>query len=234
MQEHRKAFCVAAPGMWSDHTDARKCSQTTLVFPGVGEGPPEGVPATSRAHRAAIPPGFPNVTAGGKRGRCETRPMVTMKGVIGMQCLVCGREYVPSGHGKPQKYCSGACKTKAYKLRKAGKLPAEPRPGAERKQKPKAKPAVRVPVPETGGAADLSIAEFHRMMDESTEDTLRAIKNRLRKALDDADTPANSLPGISKALIDASERLDRVSGVDPLLGGLEGMEVGDDDGKIAI
>ena len=117
-----------------------------------------------------------------------------------MECLECGREFRPSGHGKPSKYCSGACRAKAYRRRKKnGEVVAEPTP-----KRMGAKMPVRSP--------ELDRRSFERMMDDSFEDVLRHNRDRLREALDDISTPANALPAISRQLIAISERLENLQG----------------------
>lgn len=117
-----------------------------------------------------------------------------------MECLECGREFRPSGHGKPSKYCSGACRAKAYRRRKKnGEVVAEPTP-----KRMGAKMPVRSP--------ELDRRSFERMMDDSFEDVLRHNRDRLREALDDISTPANALPAISRQLIAISERLENMRG----------------------
>ena len=117
-----------------------------------------------------------------------------------MECLECGREFRPSGHGKPSKYCSGACRAKAYRRRKKnGEVVAEPTP-----KRMVAKMPVRSP--------ELDRRSFERMMDDSFEDVLRHNRDRLREALDDISTPANALPAISRQLIAISERLENMRG----------------------
>mgnify|MGYP002523687765 CR=1 FL=1 len=116
-----------------------------------------------------------------------------------MKCLECGREFRPSGRGKPNKYCSGACRAKAYRRRK--------KTGAtvERESKPvKARKSTSLP--------ELDRRSFERMMDDSFEDVLRHNRDRLREALDDISTPANALPAISRQLIAVSERLENMQG----------------------
>ncbi len=116
-----------------------------------------------------------------------------------MKCLECGREFRPSGRGKPNKYCSGACRAKAYRRRK--------KTGAtvERESKPvKARKSTSLP--------ELDRRSFERMMDDSFEDVLRHNRDRLREALDDISTPANALPAISRQLIAISERLENMQG----------------------
>ena len=119
-----------------------------------------------------------------------------------MKCLECGREFRPSGRGKPNKYCSGACRAKAYRRRKkTGDAPAT----AERESKP-VKARKPAPLPE------LDRRSFERMMDASFEDVLRHNRDRLREALDDISTPAYALPAISRQLIAVSERLENLQG----------------------
>lgn len=38
------------------------------------------------------------------------------------ECHICKEAFVVRGSGKPAKYCSGACKAKAYRLRKKAAL----------------------------------------------------------------------------------------------------------------
>ena len=35
-----------------------------------------------------------------------------------MKCELCGKEFQPSGHGRPQRYCSKSCRQKAAYRRK--------------------------------------------------------------------------------------------------------------------
>ena len=112
-----------------------------------------------------------------------------------MECLECGKEFRPSGRGKPGKYCSGACKAKAYRRRKKnGEVAAVAKPKRAKTEGP-----ARI----TG----LDRRSFERMMDGSHEDTLREIVGRLREALHDPSTPANALPSISSKLAEFDERM---------------------------
>ncbi|WP_455676481.1 hypothetical protein [Pseudoscardovia suis] len=141
-----------------------------------------------------------------------------------MKCLECGREYKPTGHGKPQKYCSNACRQRAYKARKAaGKANASTKTAVtDRKPaRPKAAAAEKA-----DAVVPLSRLEFHRMMDDSMEDVLRLNRDVLSRALTSPDTPANALAAISRQLLAVTERLDRLEGGDPLLG----IDAGDDTG----
>ncbi len=150
-----------------------------------------------------------------------------------MKCIVCGAEYRPRGAGRPQKYCSVKCRNRAKiltrKARKNGTRPpfAEtPKPANATKRAPEtAKPA---PKSRKAERPDLSRDEFKRMMDESLEDVLRRNRDRLSKALDDPDTPANALAAISRQLIAVVERLDQLEGGDPLL------DAGGDDGAMDL
>lgn len=119
-----------------------------------------------------------------------------------MKCFVCGGEFRPSGRGKPAKYCSGACRAKAYRARKndGGPLPKPAKPSTKRKPRTVAKTERESP-------ADLDRHSFDRMMDGSHEDTLREIVGRLREALHDPSTPASALPSISSKLAEFDERM---------------------------
>lgn len=112
-----------------------------------------------------------------------------------MKCELCGKEFQPSGHGRPQKYCSKSCRQKAdYRRKKNSKPPVK---AVETKQKPE---------------QDLDQRSFERMMDGSMLDMLRANRDRLQKAMDDTSTPANALPAISRQLIDVCERIESLQG----------------------
>lgn len=112
-----------------------------------------------------------------------------------MKCELCGKEFQPSGHGRPQKYCSKSCRQKAdYRRKKNSKPPVK---AMETKQKPE---------------QDLDQRSFERMMDGSMLDMLRANRDRLQKAMDDTSTPANALPAISRQLIDVCERIESLQG----------------------
>lgn len=114
-----------------------------------------------------------------------------------MKCELCGNEFRPSGHGRPQKYCSKSCRQKAdYRRKKKKPAKTEETRPPEKSGKPKRKPE-----------RELDRRNFERMMDGSHEDTLREIVARLREALHDASTPASSLPSISSKLAEFDERM---------------------------
>ena len=150
-----------------------------------------------------------------------------------MKCIICGAEFRPRGAGKPQKYCSTKCRNKAKVMARKARTGGTQPPAVEA-TKPATKPRKAKERP------DLSRDEFKRMMDESLEDVLRRNRDRLSKALDDPDTPANALAAISRQLIAVVERLDRLEGGDPLLDAPEGdaqdltQEAEDDAGKAIV
>ena len=115
-----------------------------------------------------------------------------------MKCELCGKEFQPSGHGRPQKYCSKSCRQKAdYRRKKNRRNSKPPVKAVETKQKPE---------------QDLDQRSFERMMDGSMLDMLRANRDRLQKAMDDTSTPANALPAISRQLIGVCERIESLQG----------------------
>lgn len=116
-----------------------------------------------------------------------------------MKCELCGKEFQPSGHGRPQRYCSKSCRQKADYRRKKNRPPQT----AAKKTKTRTK---REP------ESDLDQRSFERMMDGSMLDMLRANRDRLQKAMDDTSTPANALPAISRQLIDVCERIESLQG----------------------
>lgn len=116
-----------------------------------------------------------------------------------MKCELCGKEFQPSGHGRPQRYCSKSCRQKAAYRRKNNR----PSQMVAKKTKTRTK---REP------ESDLDQRSFERMMDGSMLDMLRANRDRLQKAMDDTSTPANALPAISRQLIDVCERIESLQG----------------------
>lgn len=139
-----------------------------------------------------------------------------------MKCELCGKEFQPSGHGRPQKYCSKSCRQKADYRRKKDRPPQT----AAKKTKTRTK---REP------ESDLDQRSFERMMDGSMLDMLRANRDRLQKAMDDTSTPANALPAISRQLIAVCDRIEslQVGGLTDLLDDEED-EVTDDVGASIV
>ena len=98
-----------------------------------------------------------------------------------MKCVICGKEFSANTNARRKpKYCSAACKQKAYELRK--------RIGA--------RPEVK--------RADT----FERMRDGALVDTLRFNRDVLQKALGNPDTPPSALASISKQLIDVCRQIE--------------------------
>lgn len=119
-----------------------------------------------------------------------------------MKCELCGKEFQPSGHGRPQRYCSKSCRQKAdYRRKKDLATQTE----ADR---PVSKPTKTKRKPEQ----DLDQRSFERMMDGSMLDILRDNRDLLLKAMADPTTPANALPAISRQLIDVCERIEALQG----------------------
>ena len=116
-----------------------------------------------------------------------------------MKCELCGKEFQPSGHGRPQRYCSKSCRQKAAYRRKNNRPPQT----AAKKTKTRTK---REP------ESDLDQRSFERMMDGSMLDIQRDNRDLLLKAMADPTTPANALPAISRQLIDVCERIESLQG----------------------
>ena len=147
-----------------------------------------------------------------------------------MKCAVCGKEFHPSGRGIAQRYCSKSCKNHAAYLKlkaNAGKPKAKAKRKAKTEEPTKATPAEATSV-------ELDRRQFERMMDDGLEDVLRANRDRLRKALDAPDTPANALAAISRQLIAVCEKLERLDGADPLTDLFEDEEVTSDAGASLV
>lgn len=142
-----------------------------------------------------------------------------------MKCIECGKPFTPTNHGSPSKYCSNACRMRAYRRRrKTGEEPEPKRNSPPENQPPAAKQAT------------IDKHEFERMMDGSMEDVLRHNRDRLQAALDSPDTRPQDLPAISRQLIAVCEKLENLSGGDPLLDDLEDdpMEVTADAGASIV
>lgn len=119
-----------------------------------------------------------------------------------MKCELCGKEFQPSGHGRPQRYCSKSCRQKAAYRRKKN------RATQTEADRPVSKPTKTKRKPEP----ELDKQNFERMMDGSMLDILRDNRDLLLKAMADPTTPANALPAISRQLIDVCERIEALQG----------------------
>lgn len=109
-----------------------------------------------------------------------------------MKCVICGKEFSANTNARRKpKYCSAACKQKAYELRK--------RIGAKPEVK-RAKRKVTVQVSKNVDA-ELDKDTFERMRDGALVDILRFNRDVLQKALGSPDTPPSALAAISKQLI---------------------------------
>lgn len=116
-----------------------------------------------------------------------------------MKCVICGKEFSANTNARRKpKYCSAACKQKAYELRK--------RIGAKPEVK-RAKKKVTVPVSKNVDA-ELDKDTFERMRDGALVDTLRFNRDVLQKALGNPDTPPSALASISKQLIDVCRQIE--------------------------
>lgn len=142
-----------------------------------------------------------------------------------MKCELCGKEFRPSGHGRPQRYCSKSCRQKADYRRK------KDRATQTEADRPVSKPTKTKQKPEQ----DLDQRSFERMMDGSMLDILRDNRDLLLKAMADPTTPANALPAISRQLIAVCDRIEslQVGGLTDLLDDEED-EVTDDVGASIV
>ncbi|KFI96881.1 hypothetical protein [Bifidobacterium stellenboschense] len=112
-----------------------------------------------------------------------------------MKCVECGREFVAKGGGRPRKYCSNACRFKAYRERKAEAEADGVEPDNATRHDTK---------------TDLSEGEFMDMLDPlpSYEDALRLVLRRLRRILDDETTQARDIAPISRIFIQTAKDLE--------------------------
>lgn len=128
-----------------------------------------------------------------------------------MKCAICGTEFAPNPNSKRKpKYCSPACKQRAYKLRK--NIGAKP----ITKKTITPKQALSDDFGYSGGAIPMNRHEFNRRMeremDEPLETTLRRSKAKLQQVIDDPDTTPNCIAQLTKTLIEVSEKLEAITG----------------------
>ena len=136
-----------------------------------------------------------------------------------MRCEVCGAEFRPSGHGRPQKYCSESCRNKAkYRRRRNRAGDAADKPG----------------MGEVPAAKGLDRREFERMMDDGVEDAIRLVRDRMKAALEDTGTPANALPAIGRQYIELCERLQNMDDGGGLFDQADPTEVNEDAGASIV
>lgn len=128
-----------------------------------------------------------------------------------MKCAICGTEFAPNPNSKRKpKYCSPACKQRAYKLRK--NIGAKP----ITKKTITPKQALADDFEYLGDDIPMNRHEFNRRMeremDEPLEATLRRSKAKLQQVIDDPDTTPNCIAQLTKALIEVSEKLEAITG----------------------
>ena len=121
-------------------------------------------------------------------------------------CARCGGP-IPPNRKAGAEYCSQKCNQSAYRARKKNDVGRTATNGERHAS----------PHPRRETEPDIGRREFDRMMDGSIEDMLRANRDRLRRALDDPDTPAGALPAISRQLIAVCRELENSPTGDPLL-----------------
>lgn len=128
-----------------------------------------------------------------------------------MKCAICKHEFTPSPDAKrPPKYCSDACKQKAYRLRKS--IGAKP----ITKKTVTPKKVLADEFEYSGDDIPMNPHAFNRRMeremDEPFETTLRRSKAKLQQVIDEPDTPPNCIAQLTKALIEVSEKLEAITG----------------------
>lgn len=146
-----------------------------------------------------------------------------------MKCRICGKDFRPSGVGSPSKYCSAACRQKAYRRRKSGKTPAGKKPAAVKtaaKKSPAKKTATKRKKPEKAEAV-LDKGGFDLMMTPGMAEALPFVAKHLRDAIKDPDTPANALANLSKEYLAVTEQIDSSKTPD-LLSSLDGADSADE------
>lgn len=128
-----------------------------------------------------------------------------------MKCAICKHEFTPRPDAKrPPKYCSDACKQKAYRLRKS--IGAKP----ITKKTVTPKQALADEFEYSGDDIPMNRHAFNRRMeremDEPLEATLRRSKAKLQQVIDDPGTTPNCIAPLTKALIEVSEKLEAITG----------------------
>ena len=82
--------------------------------------------------------------------------------VVERECEACGTKFAPVGHGRPPKYCSDACRQRAWALREAARKlgQGDPRPRVVREFVDRETVVVRaLPAPVTRLTAPTALAE---------------------------------------------------------------------------
>ncbi len=130
-----------------------------------------------------------------------------------MKCAICNHEFTPSPDARrAPKYCSDACKQKAYRLRK--RIGAKP----IKKRTVTPKKALADDFEYQGDDIPLNRHAFNRRMeremDEPLETTLRRSKNKLQAVIDDPATTANCIAQLTRTLVEVSEKLEAITGAD--------------------
>lgn len=129
-----------------------------------------------------------------------------------MKCLECGKSFRPSGRGSKQRYCSQACRSKAYRKRKrSGSAPATQT--VEEKNE------------SSEQLEELTAETFEQMRDYTYAEALRKNRDILFKMLISPDTPATAISAISRQHLSvvkelenldnqsAAKRLEKITGV---------------------
>lgn len=118
-----------------------------------------------------------------------------------MNCQQCGKPIPPRNGGRPRLYCSGACKSKAARQRRANRHETQgnvTRTGTK---------------PPENTEPELREEDFTEMLDPigSYEDLLRMTIRKLKHVMQDPDTPARDLPAISRVMLQAAKDLDNLN-----------------------
>lgn len=131
-----------------------------------------------------------------------------------MQCLECGKTFRPSGRGSKQRYCSQACRSKAYRNRKRKQTQGEPAPQTDKEKNEG-----------SGQLQELTAETFEQMRDYTYAEALRKNRDILFKMLISPDTPATAISAISRQHLSvvkelenldnqsAAKRLEKITGV---------------------
>lgn len=104
-----------------------------------------------------------------------------------MKCPICGQDVPQPTVGRPRRYCSQACKSRAQRQRAAY------RPHADTKRR-----------------REISNSDLDEIVNgpiPGLEDCLRQVVRRLTAVLADPDTSPRDLAAVSRQLIDAAQKL---------------------------
>ncbi|WP_454892196.1 hypothetical protein [Alloscardovia omnicolens] len=123
-----------------------------------------------------------------------------------MQCKNCGKLFKPSGHGRKPSFCSDRCRVDYNRTKKRFSKSETVSPSVKVDKSGK---VLNVPSAVAREVREeITGRDFEKMMGHGYADDLEFVKQVVKRAMTDAETPASALPGLSKTLLEASKQID--------------------------